>query len=136
MTLCPAVEDRYILALDVAGFLQPWANRRREVSELFRRAIVQEAHNGHCWLRVGNKRPSRRVIEYREKFAPPHVHTSPGDKACTVPRLAQTADVGLGPLPDIRAAKSHVCFTPESGHLQCTRACLLRARIEPTLLVT
>ena len=28
---------------------------------------------------------------------------------------------------DIRIATSHVCFTPESGHVQCRKPCLLRA---------
>jgi hypothetical protein len=29
---------------------------------------------------------------------------------------------------DMCAAKDHVCFTPESGHVQCTWQCLLWAR--------
>ena len=32
-----------------------------------------------------------------------------------------SADVRFGSLADIRTAKSHVRFTPESRHVQCTR---------------
>jgi hypothetical protein len=42
--------------------------------------------------------------------------------------LQRTADVADGSLVDIRAATSDVRFTPESGHLQCTRRCLLWAK--------
>jgi len=33
----------------------------------------------------------------------------------------------LGHKHDVRTAKRHVCFTPESGHVQCTSRCLLWA---------
>jgi hypothetical protein len=36
-------------------------------------------------------------------------------------------NVRFGSLADVRIAKSHVRFAPESGHLQCTSACPLRA---------
>src|SRR5262245_32549788 len=35
---------------------------------------------------------------------------------------------GLAPLADIRAAKSHVRFTPESGHVRCSLGCPLWAK--------
>jgi hypothetical protein len=37
------------------------------------------------------------------------------------------SNVRFGSKADIRAAKSHVRFSAESGHLQCTRPCLLWA---------
>jgi hypothetical protein len=35
--------------------------------------------------------------------------------------------VCFGSLADIRTAKGHVCFAPESGHVRCTSLCLLWA---------
>src|SRR5262245_52700806 len=40
----------------------------------------------------------------------------------------QSSNVRFGSKADIRGAKSHVRFAPKSGHVRCTRACLLRAR--------
>jgi hypothetical protein len=37
-------------------------------------------------------------------------------------------NVRFGSEADIRAAKSHVCFASESGHVQCTRPRLLWAK--------
>src|SRR5262245_52058714 len=34
-------------------------------------------------------------------------------------------DVCFGSKADMCVAKSNVCFTPESGHVHCTRLCLL-----------
>jgi hypothetical protein len=42
--------------------------------------------------------------------------------------LGQRRHVRFGSKADIRAAKGHVCFTPESGHLQCNSSCLLWAK--------
>src|SRR5262249_42102035 len=39
----------------------------------------------------------------------------------------RSANVRFGSLADICTAIGHVRFTPESGHLQCTSACLLWA---------
>jgi len=38
------------------------------------------------------------------------------------------ANVRFGSKADVRAAKSHVRFTPESGHVQCSSRCPLRAK--------
>ena len=40
----------------------------------------------------------------------------------------QHSHVRFGSLADMCAAKSHVCFTPESGHVRCTYRCPLWAR--------
>ena len=37
-------------------------------------------------------------------------------------------DVRIGSEADMCSAKSHVRFTPESGHVQCTHACPLSAK--------
>ena len=42
--------------------------------------------------------------------------------------LSRALDVCCGSKADIRNAKRHVRFTPNSGHLQCTSACLLWAK--------
>ena len=51
------------------------------------------------------------------------------DKASYRLRLASRkgADVRFGSKADICGAKSHVRFTPKSGHVRCTRRCLLCA---------
>jgi hypothetical protein len=41
--------------------------------------------------------------------------------------LQRTRDVRFGSIADVCTAKGHVCFTPESGHVQCTSSCLLWA---------
>ena len=38
--------------------------------------------------------------------------------------------VRFGSKADIRAAKGHVCFTPESGHVRCGSKCLLRPKAD------
>src|SRR5262249_8539411 len=43
-------------------------------------------------------------------------------------RCSELADVRFGSKADICAAKSHVRFTPESGHVRCTRLCPLWAK--------
>jgi hypothetical protein len=42
--------------------------------------------------------------------------------------FAPWRDVRFGSKADIRAAKCHVRFTPESGHVQCNGPCLLWAK--------
>ena len=41
--------------------------------------------------------------------------------------LKGLADVRFGSLADICGAKGHVCFSPNSGHVQCTSRCPLCA---------
>jgi hypothetical protein len=41
--------------------------------------------------------------------------------------LYERCDVRLGSKADMCGAKGHVCFAPESGHVQCTSRCLLWA---------
>jgi hypothetical protein len=49
----------------------------------------------------------------------------PPDQLARFRRWFTAFEAGRG---DHGAAKSHVCFTPESGHVQCTSSCLLWAR--------
>jgi len=53
-------------------------------------------------------------------------------QTCTAHKLMSA----LAPIATAIAdsVKGHVCFTPESGHVQCTRPCLLWARSGHLLL--
>jgi len=75
----PAVFDRHVPALDIAGFHQALAKRGQEVCILFGRPCVQEADHRHRWLlRACRERPrGRRATEQRDERAPvPHSITS------------------------------------------------------------
>ena len=54
-------------------------------------------------------------------------HVSKADVFVAIDGSMSVENVRFGSLADIRTAKSHVRFTPESGHLQCTRPCPLWA---------
>jgi hypothetical protein len=58
-------------------------------------------------------------------------YTPPKLKAGIVPTktsaLEGAINVRFGSLADIRSAKAHVRFTPESGHVQCNSVCPLSA---------
>jgi hypothetical protein len=46
---------------------------------------------------------------------------------CSLPQHEMLADVRFGSKGDMCAAKGHVRFTPESGHVPCTSSCPLCA---------
>src|SRR4029077_19548682 len=47
---------------------------------------------------------------------------------CVAAPPSDTRNVRFGSKADICASKGHVCFTFESGHVQCTSSCLLWAK--------
>src|SRR5262249_14079792 len=78
LPLRPAVFDRYVLALDVACFLQALAERDHEVRGVSERGAAQETNNRHRrLLRPRREWPrGRRAAEQRDEFAPVHSITS------------------------------------------------------------
>jgi hypothetical protein len=81
-------------------------------------------------------RPSSgRAGEQRNKFASPHgkpraAAIGQSDyyrKLALCGTTKSASDVRFGSKADICGAKTHVCFTPESGHSQCTNPCPLWA---------
>ena len=75
LTLCPAVFDRDVLAFDVAGFAQPFAECRHEVVRSAqanpRRDIRSPASPAAA---RAPQRPRRRgAAEQRDELAPPHM---------------------------------------------------------------
>ena len=72
--LRPAVFDRHVLALDIAGFLQALAERARTVREPVRRCAAEKPDHRHRrLLRARRERPRRRrAAEQRDELPPPH----------------------------------------------------------------
>src|SRR5262249_47029333 len=74
----PAVFDRHVAALDIAGFRQALAKRGQELGILTRRPGVEKPKPGHPrLLRAGCARPrDRRAAEQCDELAPLHSITS------------------------------------------------------------
>ena len=71
LSLRPTIFDRYILALDVPGFLQALPERDYCVLVATRRPAVDECHQRpRGLLRSRRERPSRRTAEGSDEFAP------------------------------------------------------------------
>src|SRR5262249_26511643 len=61
VVLCPAVFDRYVLTLDVAGFAQSFAKRCQQTRHRLRRIRMEISDDWNGWLlRARRKRPSNR----------------------------------------------------------------------------
>src|SRR5262249_20704911 len=61
LTLCPAIFDRHVLALDIASFFQALAERAHKVREQIRRSAVEESDHRHRrLLRARRERPCSR----------------------------------------------------------------------------
>jgi hypothetical protein len=74
----PAVFDRHVLALDIAGFLQALEKRNGDVLVvIISRLGAEEPDYRHRWLlRPRRQRPRRRASEPSNELSPPHL-TSP-----------------------------------------------------------
>src|SRR5262245_50518345 len=78
MIIRPAIFDRDILALDIAGFIQALTERGRE-GHIARscRAVEKPDHRYRWLLRARRDRPrSRRAADEAEELASPHSITS------------------------------------------------------------
>src|SRR5262245_28995275 len=78
MTLRPAIFNRHVLALDVAGVAKPLSERAHEWCVGVRRSAVEEPDHRHRrLLRARHSRPRRRrAADQRDEFAPFHSITS------------------------------------------------------------
>src|SRR5262245_48606463 len=75
MIIRPAIFDRDILALDIAGFIQALTERGRE-GHIARscRAVEKPDHRHRRLLRARRERPRRRrAAEKRDELAAPHL---------------------------------------------------------------
>ena len=78
LVLRPAIFDRHVPALDIAGFAQALAERAHTVRVPVRRCAAEEPDHRHRrLLRARRERPRRRrAAEQRDELAPPHSITS------------------------------------------------------------
>src|SRR6516165_2399975 len=78
LVLRPAILDRHILALDVAGFTKALAECGQIACTIDRPRAAQESHHRHCLLlRARWHRPRCcRAAEQRDELAPLHSITS------------------------------------------------------------
>ena len=74
LPLRPAIFDRHVLALDIAGFLQALTERGHHGRVPARRCAVEEPDHRHRrLLRPRRQRPRRRAAEQGDELAPPQV---------------------------------------------------------------
>src|SRR5262249_22778084 len=77
LVLCPAILDRHILTLDVAGFTKALAECVQITCTIGRPRGAEEPDHRHCGLlRPRRQRPRRRAAEQRDEGATPHSMTS------------------------------------------------------------
>src|SRR5262245_20471451 len=76
LILGPAVFDRHVLALDIAGVFEPLAKSAQTIHQRVRRPAVEHPDHRHCGLlRLRTERPRRRrsrAAEQRDELASPH----------------------------------------------------------------
>src|SRR5262249_51918332 len=71
LTLRPAILDRHVLTLDLAGSPQTFAKRDHVRRIPLRRCAIEEPDHRHRLLRARRERPRRRAAEQRYEVAPP-----------------------------------------------------------------
>src|SRR5262249_17822737 len=77
LTLSPAIFDRHVLALDIAGVLEALPECAHTIRKRVRRSTAEEAkHRQRRLLRARRYRPRRRTAEQRDEIAPLHSITS------------------------------------------------------------
>jgi hypothetical protein len=83
LILRPAVLDRHVLALDIAGVFQALAKCTQLIRDCMRRSVVEKSNHRHRrLLRVRCAGPCcRPAAKKRDELAPPHVSPQPLDKA-------------------------------------------------------
>src|SRR5580704_6989132 len=77
LALSPAIFDSYVLTIDVAGFAQTFAERRKEIRKLSLRCAFETSnHRQRRLLRTYCDRPNRRATDQPDELAPSHSITS------------------------------------------------------------
>src|SRR5262249_10778928 len=86
LAIGPAILDRRILALDIAGFAQAPTESGYAGGECYSRPAVEKADHRHRrLLRARHERPCRRTAEKRDERAPPHVAHKAFPPSCHPP---------------------------------------------------
>src|SRR5262245_17838284 len=108
LVFCPAILDRHVLTLDVAGFLEPKAERGDVRRTPLRRCAVEKSDQRRLLLRAHCKRPRDRcAANERDERAPVHSITS----------SARESNVGGTSRPSAFAV---VRFTTRSNLVGCS----------------
>src|SRR5262245_20015672 len=86
LILSPAVDDRYVVALDIAGVLEALVECAQTIHRRVRRLAVAEPDYRHRrLLRARRKRPChRRAAEQGDELAPPHHSITSSARASSV----------------------------------------------------
>jgi hypothetical protein len=84
MALSPAIFDRYVLTLDIAGFLQALTEPSHGRPVFFRQSGVQETDHRQPLLRTRRERPRCRAAEQRDELAAFHYSITSSARASTV----------------------------------------------------
>src|SRR5262245_31357206 len=91
----PAVLDRHVLALEVAGFFQALTECGHHRHVAVRRCTVDECDQRHrCLLRARRERPRCRAADERDEVAPLHSITSSA-RASTVGGTSRPSAVAV-----------------------------------------
>jgi hypothetical protein len=78
--LGPAVFDRDVLTLDIAGILEALAKYAQTIGVHVRRCGAEESDHRHRQLRLRNEGQRSRATEKRDELAPLHSITSSANK--------------------------------------------------------
>src|SRR5262245_40424973 len=122
MSLCPAIFDCNVLAVDKARVFQTLTERSQEVRVVAGRPAAEEPNHRHrCLLRTRRERPRRRASEQRDELAAP-------DHSITSSAMA-TSDGGTE-RPSMRAVSA--LMTNSSLFNWTTGRSLAPLRMRPT----
>jgi hypothetical protein len=98
--LGPAVVDRHVLALDIAGFFEALAKSAQSPGNRFGRSDLQKSDDRHRrFLPVRSQRPRRRrAAEKRDELAPLHwaPHATDHRFKSSIPRSMVVPNAGNG----------------------------------------
>src|SRR5262245_40590465 len=129
LVLRPAILDRHILALDVAGFTNALPECSQKACTIGKRRAAEESYHRHRWLlRARRDRPRRRAAQCEYEFSPSdvdcHATLPPGGRVHaiegTISRFSEgtnnafalrnfnAIDVGLGSFTSLWLLRSTV----------------------------
>src|SRR5262249_47096940 len=95
LIVCPAIIDRDVAALDVAGFVQALTESRKEMAKTGFSAVAKKPDHRHCrLLRARGKRTRRRAGEQRDELAPLHIWLPPLRSNHRTPKPAFEQEAG------------------------------------------
>ncbi len=129
LILCPAVFDRHVLSLDVAGFAQPLAKRGHVRCSRTRRANDEVADHRHrLLLRAKGARCRHRTAQQQHQLAASHSMTSSAEATSWI-EWPRSMIIRPGPLGDDTFAQKKAAFRA-ALKLPGLRCMLCGARVE------